>query len=239
MRDERTFFEPDVGAIAIYVDALFRHAAPEGYISLRAFEEGHNNAKPFCIRALPWRGEYPALVDALRVGAMEAANAGAAVVFCPPIATFRNPDHAGERDLLEGLALSVECDQNPNAARARLESLLGPATLVVASGGVWINGETDPQEKLHLHWRLKTPARGDALTKLKQLRRLATRLVGGDATNIPAVHPIRCPGSWHRKATPRLCKIVAAAPEIEIEIATALALLLAVTDEPRGTTDHA
>ena len=38
---------------------------------------------------------------------------------------------------------------------------------------------------------------------------LATNLVGGDGTNKSIVHPIRWPGSWHRKNTPRLAKIVA------------------------------
>ena len=44
---------------------------------------------------------------------------------------------------------------------------------------------------------------------LEEARKLATKLVGGDGTNISIVHPIRWAGSWHRKGTPRLAKIVA------------------------------
>jgi AAA domain len=231
--------EPDLAAIKTYADALFRYATPGGFVSLRAFPEGHGNSKAFRIRTMPWRGDSAALVKNLHAGAKQAANAKTAVVFCPPIATFRNPDHAGDRDLLEGLALSVECDREPSAARVRLERLLGPATLVVASGGIWTNGGTESEDKLHLHWRLKTPARGDALPKLKQLRRLATALVGGDATNISIAHPIRCPGSWHCKATPRLCTIVKATPDVELELDATLVLLTAATKPLQGTTDHA
>ena len=35
-----------------------------------------------------------------------------------------------------------------------LEDLLGPATVVVESGGTWVNGGNTPEDKLHLHWRL-------------------------------------------------------------------------------------
>ncbi len=41
---------------------------------------------------------------------------------------------------------------------------------------------------------------------LHEARRLATQLAGGDASNIPTVHPIRWPGSWHRKKTPKLAR---------------------------------
>ena len=59
---------------------------------------------------------------------------------------------------------------------------------------------------------------------LREARGLATKLVGGDGTNISIVHPIRWPGSWHRKATPRLAKIVASSDN-EIDLAEALELL--------------
>jgi hypothetical protein len=60
-----------------------------------------------------------------------------------------------------------------------------------------------------LHWRLTRPAQGqEQLAKLKQARDFAARLVGGDPSNKPVCHPIRWPGSWHRKnkSSPRLCE---------------------------------
>ena len=145
------------------------------------------------------------------------------VVFCPPIATFADCVTATEKNLANGLALSIECDANPSAARLKLEALLGPATVVVASGGEWVNPMTgELEDKLHMHWRLNEPTRDPAEhASLKLARTLATRLVGGDATNKPIVHPIRWPGSWHRKAAPRLAWIVALT-EHEIDLQDAL-----------------
>jgi hypothetical protein len=86
--------------------------------------------------------------------------------------------------------------QQSRAARRHPRAILGPATVVVASGGMTAAGEP----KLHLHWRLAEPTSDtDEHARLKRARILATAIVGGDATNVPAVHPIRWPGSWHRK----------------------------------------
>ena len=179
--------------------------------------------------------------------ARRAANAKKLIVFSPPIAVL--DDGAGERawqarqiDLLLGLALSVECDQNPQVAREKLEQLLGPATVVVASGGEWINPETgEVLAKLHLHWRLREPAEQTELDDLKSARDIAMRLVGGDPTNVPIVHPIRWPGSWHRKKTPRLCRIVEL-NDNEIDLETAFDALqnaapsLPTAGKPNGST---
>jgi hypothetical protein len=121
-------------------------------------------------------------------------------------------------------------------ARAKLEEILGPATIVVRSGGKWTNpGTGEIQDKLHLHWRLRIPARGDDLPVLKRARDLAARLVGGDPSNKPVCHPIRWPGSWHRKNQPVLCSIDTASPDREIDLGTAIAALTAAApaDEPR------
>src|SRR5262249_17266750 len=142
---------------------------------------------------------------------------------------------AREQDLLEAPAFTVELDQNPRVALEGLERLLGFATFVVRSGGEWTNpatGEIEP--KLHAHWRLKEPARGADIAKLKQLRKLATALVGGDPTNVPACHPIRWPGSWHRKAEPRLCEIEGTDHlDNELDLDVALAALEAVAPQPK------
>jgi hypothetical protein len=154
------------------------------------------------------------------------------VVFCPPIATFADKEHARERDIVEGLALSVECDSRPRQARRKLEALLGPCTFVVRSGGVWIDPATgETEDKLHLHWRLQTPARGEELKALKQARDLAARIVGGDPSNKPICHPVRWPGSWHRKGEPILCRIDTANPDTEIDLTDALGRLTAAHGE--------
>ena len=230
-----TLLEPNRDQIEIFVNAIFRHAKL-GYISLRAFYEGED--KPFRISPVQVvNGNLKFLIDVAEDDARRAAQFPRPVVFCPPLATFENKDRAREIDIAEGLALSVECDRDPVAARDKLEHLLGAATVAVRSGGVWTDGGGQSQDKIHLHWRLSRPAcvktetdeTGEVvqidrteLIKLKHLRGIATRLVGGDPTNIPAVHPIRWPGSWHRKATPRLCEIITADPDREIDLDAAL-----------------
>ena len=81
-------------------------------------------------------------------------------------------------------------------------------------------GEIEP--KVHLHWRSESANSTKAEHELlKEARTLATNLVGGDKTNKSVVHPIRWPGSWHRKKTPRLAKIVASSDN-EIDLNEAL-----------------
>ena len=64
----------------------------------------------------------------------------------------------------------------------------------------------------------RRPATGKALAALKRARDLAAGLVGGDPSNKPVCHPIRWPGSWHRKAEPRLCEIEQVNADVEIEL---------------------
>jgi hypothetical protein len=191
---------------------------------LRAFHEGAT--KPFRITSVSLQGGLDFLCEAAIDDAYRAANSPHATVFCPPLSVFLTGENAKQKNLLEGPALSVECDQQPQEAAATLEKLLGPATVIVRSGGLWTepsNGQTS--DKLHIHYRLSKPARGADLTRLKRARELATALVGGDASNKPIVHPIRWPGSWHRKANPRLCEIETLNPEAEIDLDTALTAL--------------
>jgi hypothetical protein len=212
-----SFLQPDREQLGRFVSALFRYADDGGFVSLRAFYD--DEQKVFEIEPFRLTGDLDALADAAAALATRAARFHRPVVFAPPIATFSSDRSAAEADLQNGLVLSVECDKAPAAARARLESLLGPATVVVASGGDWPDphtGELEP--KLHLHWRVTEPTRDKAgHDLLKTCRSLAMELVGADPTSKPTVHPMRWPGSWHRKRAPRLAMIVAAS-EAEIDL---------------------
>ena len=223
----RPDLEVDRGEIERFIGGLFRYAGEDNFVSLRAFAENESNPGKavFDIRGVRIKGEgQNSLVDQACDMAQRAAFANNPVVFCPPIATFNNQSKAREVDLAEMMALSVECDKEPEKARERLEGLLGPATVVVRSGGEWtdpITGEV--QNKLHLHWRLSEPTTSSEEHRDgKEARALATAIVGGDATNVPAVHPIRWPGSWHRKGEPRMAKTEALNENAEIELSDAL-----------------
>jgi AAA domain len=223
--------KPDKEALRNFVYTMFRHAGNEGYASLRSFVEG--DTKSFRITPVGLGGGPGFLCEAAADDAYRAANASERVVFCPPLAIFLHPDNAKQSNLLAGLALSVECDERARNAVATLEQLLGPATAIVHSGGCWTDPETgQAEDKLHIHFRITGSARGpEALTKLKRARELATAIVGGDPSNVPVVHCIRWPGSWHRKSDPKPCAFGTLNPDAEIDLDTALAALEAAAPE--------
>ena len=216
--------------MSIFVDVVFRYVDDGSYVSLRAF---HDRSKNGSGRSGTW-GSWRAIqmngsglgtvVDAAVRFAQECADAPYPVVFCPPVVTLDSATEAAEENIANGPVLSVECDQAPSAAREFLEGLLGPATVVVASGGEWVCPVTGKiEQRLHLHWRLMEPTREPAdHQRLKEVRRLAQRLVGADGSAVPLVHPMRWPGSWHRKGEPRLVRIVALNEDAEIDLGEAL-----------------
>lgn len=223
-----TTLKTDPAQIAQFVDVLFRYATEGTYISLRAFDDREKGKPPFAIDGVKLNGAgLGDVIKRAQIQADRAARATQSIVFAPPVATFNNPKQAREQDLADGLALSVECDATPKAARDKLASLLGVATLVAASGGEWTDPETgEVQDKLHLHWRLNEPTQNpEEHAKLKLARRLAAELVGSDTSNVPMVHPIRWPGSIHRKGKARLAKIVELNEGAEIDLDDTLDLL--------------
>jgi hypothetical protein len=213
--------DPDRASIESFIAALFRHAGSETFISLRAFDDT-KEARPLFIEGV--KVGDPELIGRICARVAQAANAATPHVFCSPICAFQTARGAKTTDLAEGLALSVECDEKAEAARIKLTMLLGEPTMVVASGGQWLNPETNqPEPKLHLHWRLRTPTHAkEEHQKLHAARKAATQLVGGDASNKSIVHPMRWPGSWHCKGEPRLARIVGGDPEKEIDLDEAL-----------------
>src|SRR5262245_640747 len=149
--------EPDRDQLEIWIDCIFRHAGRVGFVSLRAFEKDN---KPFCQKmwGVGLHGGLRNVFDVAEDLARRAANNPSPTVFCPIAgAVFRGPDHATEQDLMAGLVLSVECDNNPEEARQRLQDTLGEPTLTVKSGGVYINANGKAEDKLHVFYRLNAP----------------------------------------------------------------------------------
>jgi putative DNA primase/helicase len=226
--------DPDRASVEAFVAALFRHAGSETFISLRAFDDT-KNAPPLFIESV--KVGDPELIERVCARIAQAANAVTPHVFCTPTCTFQTARGAKATDLAEGLALSVECDEKAEAARIKLKMLLGEPTVVAESGGQWLNPETkQPEPKLHLHWRLRTPTRTkEEHQKLRAARDAATQLVGGDASNKSIVHPMRWPGSWHCKSEPRLARIVGGDPE-KIDLDEALQKLPQVEQRKKAKT---
>jgi hypothetical protein len=215
---------PDRDQLVRFVATMFKNARRDGWVSFRVFDD-RGDKRPVIIQATRLDDyEFELL---MLIPAEQAANWPRPAVFCPPVCTFKDYRNAKTDNIREGVALSVECDDAPVAARGKLEVLLGPATVVVASGGEWTDPETGEIEpKAHLHWRLKKPAAGvEELGLLYEARSLAATLVSADRSGISVVHPLRWPGSWHRKGTPKLARIAALAEDAEIELAEAVARL--------------
>lgn len=197
----------DETELRAFMSAVFRYATQDTYIALRGFGEGARNVPAFLVRPLKVNGSLEAMLTQVAAAAEDCAQADAAAVFAPPVCTFSNPYYAKGSDVADGLTLSVEIDNgDPDKARQRLEGMLGAATVVVRSGSDWTDPDTgEIKPKMHLHWRLSEPATTHAEHEtLRQARVIAATLVGADPTGAPVSHPFRWPGSWHRKAKPRL-----------------------------------
>ena len=220
-RLQTPFPQADRDAVTSFVDCLFRYAT--GYVNLRAFHDLKDGAPPLFVEAVKIGAPY--FIERVCERIREAGAHAEPFVFCPPICTFSEPNGAATENLAEGVALSVECDANGEAAYKRLTSILGvEPTVTVASGGTWLNPETNRIEaKLHLHWRLTEPTRDAAdHARLYEARALAAEIVGADKTAVALVHPLRWAGSWHRKTdTPRLVRLKTR-PDSEVELGEAL-----------------
>jgi hypothetical protein len=230
---------PDRDQLVQFVATMFKNARRDGWVSFRVFGD-REDRRPVNIQAV--RLDDYQFEELMLIPAELAANwdLGPAV-FAPPVCTFKDHRNAKTDNIREGVALSVECDTRPAEARGKLEALLGSATVVVESGGEWTNPETGEIEpKVHLHWRLKKPAAGvEELGLLYEARSLAATLVGADRTGISVVHPLRWPGSWHRKAAPKLARIAALAEDAEIELAEAVARLREAAGATEPDRSHA
>jgi hypothetical protein len=209
--------QADRAELAHFVEATFRYADDGTHAVLRTFADGSNEVLGTVRVALNGAGLDP-LIDHALHHATKAANTARPAVFAPPVATFIG-NRARERDLGNGLVLTVEADQAPTIARRNLQFLLGLPTVVVASGGQWTDPETGAlEDRLHLHWRCREPSRSAfEHAALKRARALACVFAGADATAISLVHPLRWPGTWHRKNQPRLARIIDLRPDVEID----------------------
>jgi hypothetical protein len=222
----RAYLEANRDDLARFIPALFRYADIDTFVSLRAFDQLERDKPPLSIRAARlYDNTFTNLIEHAVTEAQRCANTPQPSIFAPPVCTFHNAKRARGVDLANGLALSLDLDSgNTTAARQRLESILGPPTVVVASGGYWADPETgEIFKKLHLHWRLSEPTRDEeSHNALRQARALAARLIAADPSGTPIVHCLRWPGSWNTKAKPVLATIVALNESAEINLTEAL-----------------
>jgi hypothetical protein len=226
MAYEVTRWLADPITLSQFINTIFLHAT-NGYVQFRMFIDGQDKrAWGWPWKAAPVSDRGLLLYWAITL-ASQAALSHDKVNFCPPVCTFTGPTKARIEDTCEGVAIMVECDLQPVLAQRALVYILGTPTLVVKSGGVWIDPDTaERQDKAHLYWRLAQPTRESTdHQKLREARELASLIVSSDPTAKPPVHPLRWPGSWHKKSEPRLAQIAEINHEVEIQLDDALAKL--------------
>jgi len=233
IRENQQLLQVDLRELKTFFDSLFCKAK-DGFISVRGFKMDGGIA----FSAESYVFDDPELLPAAnRLATYAAATPG--VVVCSPTATFNNSEKARGEDVINGVALSVDLDNtHPQKARELLEMILGPATIVVASGGEWQDNETGEfLPKLHLHWRLVNPTTTpEEHLQLNTVRKFAAKVVKGDSSAGPLAHPMRLPGSWHTKAQPKMCRILHNNNDAEINLNDAQARLKNYLNQQESST---
>ena len=222
----------DRSQIAQFYDVMFRHVPEGSVLSLRTFDQFNRGIPALEIKPLALTSDAAADVAAIVAAAQRATDHPNATVFAPPVATFANRHHARSQDLEHGVAISMEVDEgDPNEALAKASAILGPPSLVMHSGSETAEGKP----KLHAHWRLTDPtAAPEAHEKLARARKMLAGLVGGDPTASPVNHPLRWPGSWNRKGTPRMATICTVNEDVEVSLDTAFDALAEAAEAAGG-----
>jgi hypothetical protein len=228
----------DRAAVETFYRTLFRHADPDTVVSLRAFTHEEEKKPSQTVGAFhSIQVKDPVLLDTVCNRVREVALNRVPAVFCPPVCTFKNGNDATEANVADGLVAMVECDEYPAAALNTLRAILGNPTLVMASGGEWTCPNTGKiQDKLHIHYRLREPARSaEDRASLKELLEILAGAVGSDPSATAVNHCLRWAGSWHTKsATPKLARIAELNEEVEIDLYRALNTMRRAEEKPKA-----
>ena len=99
-----------------------KHADLKGVVSLRAFPDDGSNSLALFIDPIPVGDRQ--FTDVVVERARQAAAWRVPAVFCPPVVTFKSPRDAKEKNVHEGLVLSVSVTLSPNSRCGRYERCL-------------------------------------------------------------------------------------------------------------------
>jgi putative DNA primase/helicase len=224
--------EIDASQVATFFNVVFRHARKGGFVRHGTFEHRHG-APAVETQSVRISGSGTGLEPVAAAAIAQADRAAKhrnPAVFAPVTSATFKTRKASEDNIANGIALSLEFDDNPAVGSAKVQDILGPSTVRLFSGSEWTDPETgELVPKEHVYCRLAVPTdTPEGHAALKQARKLATTLAGGDPTNVTAVHPMRCPGTPNRKSNPpKRCWIVELNPDAEIDLYDALEKLKA------------
>ncbi len=235
----------DASQIDSFANAVFKRCVDQnglptgGRIALRAFTNEKGNA-PVLMTWEPLAGS-PVKRATAAATLVARRSKDQAAVFAPPVCIFNDDGKAREEDVLAAPVIVADLDADPAKGLAALKAILGPPTLIVASGGVWTGPDGAKHDKLHVYWRLTRPAvSADEKALLRSVRLRIAKICGGDSSAGALSHPMRWPGSWHTKSEPRLCAIRECNDDREIDLNEAAALVDAKVDtDPRPQSSRA
>lgn len=183
-----TDLAPDPDAITCFVDLAFGYL--EGLVPVRLLSEPGTPPKIPVAKYLP----VERLPETLLGLAGDAASQARAVYVVP--ATVAKAGSARATDIQETGVVVVDLDAGDiETKQQHLADHLGPASLVVASGGM----TTEGQAKRHLYWRLTEAAKGQDLERVRAMREMIADKVGGDRSFASLHQPIRVAGTIHGK----------------------------------------
>lgn len=178
--------DPDM--IDRFVQIVFGYL--DGQVPVRLLAEKGTPAKKPHAFTLPCSG----LSSGLIASAEDAAQSGRAVYVVPGTVVKGRSGRAKDVNST-GVVLVDFDDGDILQKREHLEHYLGPASMVVASGGRTKVG----QEKVHLYWRLTEAAEGADLKRVCSVRERVAALAGGDPSFKSLHQPIRVAGTVHGK----------------------------------------
>lgn len=198
-----------------HLEIILRDAPTEGYFAVSLFSHG---GAPAHVQPLPFMG--PDSIDAiLSVAESYSTIAGFdpdGAVLCPPPVLFRKAKGLDRGNVAWVRVIRIDLDTEATAKLARIESLFGPATMIVWTGSLDQNG--DP--RLHIYYLLTEAATDpDAIDEVDRINRLLAEEFSGDRASAPVNHAMRMPGSWNYKdrAKPMPCRISAYRPEVMVD----------------------
>ena len=209
----------DPAEIERFVNALFPRASEGGFVSVRAFFDDElakrSNEKPFKISHGPaqWRragaGHRGGHQDRRGCRAIQAPGRGRAR------RSRRSPaERPARRACSRAWCFPSSWTRGRPLLSPALRAVIGPPTLVVASGGMWTDTETgELHDKLHVHWRLNEPTQAAGGAPSSEAGAVARLRSGRGRRHLQAGRPpdadgrVRCIGrirpipSWHGSST--------------------------------------
>ena len=136
-----------------------------------------------------------------------------AAFFLPGLVT---PNGTKKEDVLSLTSILVDFDRDAvDENLAAAEAVIGPATMIVGSGGSTEAGT----RKRHAYWLLTESATGSDIDVACGVREELARRFGGDTAFKQAAQVVRVAGSVHRKGEPRMVTLDAHRPELKYSLA--------------------